>query len=95
MTQPPNGTPPQLPPRSPHELPPGFSAWPTLAACLIMDRTQQELQLAAGQLVFLGQMDLAREYAGALQHLLQVRERFYRKAQGGLIVAGPGDLPKG
>jgi hypothetical protein len=95
VSDPVNGAPPAIegPQQNPRELPPGFAAFPTLAACLIMDRTTADLQVTIGQLLFLGQRELANVYQSALQQLTAVRNEWYRREQGGLILAGPGDMP--
>ena len=95
VTDPVNGAPPGIegPPQNPRELPPGFAAFPTLAACLIMDRANAELNITIGQLVFLGQRELAAVYGSAMQQLAAIREQFYRREQGGIVLAGPGDMP--
>jgi hypothetical protein len=88
--------PPQAPPpRDPRELPEAFRDFPTLAACILMDHANAHLGDTVGRLVYLGQNELAGHYAGVVQHLVKIREDFYRQSLGGIIIAGPGDIPRG
>jgi hypothetical protein len=96
MSDPVNGVPP-VPPAphlNPRELPPTFTSWPTLVACLVMDNEAAHLQVTIGQLRFVGQHQLADIYTSAAQQLQAMREQWYRQQQGGIVLAGPGDLPR-
>jgi hypothetical protein len=97
MSDPVNGIPPvpAAPHLNPRELPPTFAAWPTLVACLIMDNEAAHLQVTIGQLRFVGQHQLADIYTNVAGQLAGMREQYFRQQQSGIVLAGPGDVPRG
>ena len=60
----------------------------------LLDALLQHAQAVVNQFAFRGRMDLAQQLAQALHPLVVFRERVNVETRSGIVLAGPGDLPR-
>ena len=83
MTDQPNGTPP-----------PAVDPLKIATEVYLLDALLQHAQAVVSQFAFRGRMDLAQQLVQALQPLAAYRAHVDAATRSGIVLAGPGDLPR-
>ena len=60
----------------------------------LLDALLQHAQAVVNQFAFRGRMDLAQQLEQALQPLVVLRAQVDAETRSGIVLAGPGDLPR-